>query len=75
MLPQGIEDVLPLHLLVVRHESEKGVERADAQSGMIRHRNTLMRGRLRLKDDMTACLMDDAVVPVFAKCLHQVPPR
>ena len=61
--------------LVVGDQSQDRVERAHAQGVMLRNGQPLMRGNVRLQNDVAAHLVNDPVVPVFAEMLDQGAPR
>jgi hypothetical protein len=61
--------------LVVGDQSQDRVERAHAQDVMLRNGQPLMRGNVRLQNDVAAHLVNDPVVPVFAEMLDQGAPR
>jgi len=61
--------------LVVGDQSQDRVERAHAQGVMLRDRQPLMCGNVRLQNDVAAHLVNDPVIPIFAEVLDQGAPR
>ena len=56
---------------VVGDQSQDRVERAHAQGVMLRDRQPLMCGNVRLQNNVAAHLVNDPVIPIFAEVLDQ----
>src|ERR1700733_11858161 len=67
--------VLLVHALVLRHQPQNAVEGTDADRIVVGYRDTLMRRRIGLQDDVAAFLMNLAVVPMLAEGLGDLAPR
>lgn len=56
------------------HHAQNAVERSDAQRGVVWYGYAMMRGLFGLKNNVTALLMNDTVVPVVAETLNELAP-
>ena len=71
---ERVQYLLFIHTLVRRDQPQNAVERAYTDRIVIRYRDALMRGRVRLQNNVTAFLVDLAVLPMLAKNFHDLAP-
>lgn len=72
---QTRKDFFLRHAFVVRHQTQDRVQGSDAKEVMLRDWQPLVRGNVRLQDNVTADLMHHAVIPPLAQVFDQIAAR